>query len=125
MVGRTQGVDRAVDFMLARGGAAGPEGIAILPVFLAPLTLPWVDQQRSRGARRSRLRFLACQGSGTEERGNDVRNVRLWRALLGVDKRTVIEDIELDDSGEEGADGEDVVVAHVRPRRGAWGRCGR
>jgi hypothetical protein len=25
-----------------------------------------------------------------------VRNVRLWRALLGVDRRTVIEDIEFD-----------------------------
>ena len=55
-----------------------------------------------------------------------MRNVRLWRALLGVDHRTVIEDVELDDSGDEGgADGEDVVVAHVRPRRGARGRCGR
>ena len=30
-----------------------------------------------------------------------MRNVRLWRGLLGVDKRTVIEDIEFD---EEGAD---------------------
>jgi transposase len=50
-----------------------------------------------------------------------VRNSRLWRALLGVDKRAVIEEIEFDD---DGADGE-VVVAHVRPRRGARGRCGR
>jgi transposase len=50
-----------------------------------------------------------------------VRNVRLWRALLGVDKRTVIEDIEFgDDCGDA-----EVVVAHVRPRRGALGRCGR
>ena len=48
--------------------------------------------------------------------GNDVRNVRLWRGLLGVDKRTVIEDIEFD---EEGADGAAVVVARVRPGRGA------
>ena len=31
--------------------------------------------------------------------GNDVRNVRLWRGLLGVDKRTVIEDIEFDQEG--------------------------
>jgi transposase len=50
-----------------------------------------------------------------------VRNSRLWRALLGVDKRAVIEEIEFDD---DGADGE-VVIAHVRPRRGARGRCGR
>ena len=26
-----------------------------------------------------------------------MRNVRLWRGLLGVDKRTVIEDIEFDE----------------------------
>ena len=42
-----------------------------------------------------------------------MRNVRLWRGLLGVDKRTVIEDIEFD---EEGADGAQLVVARVRPR---------
>ena len=56
-----------------------------------------------------------------------MRNVRLWRGLLGVDKRTVIEDIEFD---EEGADGAQLVVARVRPDavfapvplrpRGAW-----
>ncbi|MBS4729271.1 ISL3 family transposase [Mycobacterium sp. SM1] len=52
-----------------------------------------------------------------------MRNVRLWRALLGVDRRTVIEDIEF---GEDAGDGE-VVVAHVRARGGARGpgRCGR
>ena len=50
-----------------------------------------------------------------------MRSSRLWRALLGVDQRAVIEEIEFDD---DGADGE-VVVAHVRPRRGARGRCGR
>ena len=32
-----------------------------------------------------------------------MRNVRLWRGLLGVDKRTVIEDIELDEEGADGA----------------------
>jgi transposase len=51
-----------------------------------------------------------------------VRNVRLWRGLLGVDKRTVIEDIEFD---EEGADGAQLVVARVRPGRGVSRRCGR
>ena len=40
-----------------------------------------------------------------------MRNVRLWRGLLGVDKRTVIEDIEFD----EETDGAQLVVA----------RCGR
>jgi len=53
-----------------------------------------------------------------------VRDVSLWRALLGVDKRTVIEDVELGDGGNEHA-GAEVVIAHVRPRRGARGRCGR
>jgi transposase len=47
-----------------------------------------------------------------------VRNISLWRGLLGVDKRTVIEDVEFDED-------EILVVAHVRPRRGARGRCGR
>ncbi len=51
-----------------------------------------------------------------------MRNVRLWRGLLGVDKRTVIEDIEFD---EEGADGAQLVVARVRPRSGVSRRCGR
>jgi transposase len=49
-----------------------------------------------------------------------VRNVRLWRALLGVDCRTVIEDIEFDQE----ADGAE-VVARVRPRSGVSRRCGR
>ena len=49
--------------------------------------------------------------------GNDVREVRLWRELLGVE-RTVIEDVEFDqDAG--------CVIARVRPKRGARGRCGR
>jgi transposase len=50
-----------------------------------------------------------------------VRNVRLWRALLGVDKRTVIEDIEFSDEGEDA----EVVMARVRPRSGVSQRCGR
>ena len=50
-----------------------------------------------------------------------MRNVRLWRGLLGVDKRTVIDDIEL---SEESA-GADLVVARVRPRSGVARRCGR
>ena len=49
--------------------------------------------------------------------GNDVREVRLWRELLGVE-RTVIEDVEFDQ-------GAGCVIARVRPKRGARGRCGR
>ena len=44
-----------------------------------------------------------------------MRNVRLWRALLGVDQRTVIEDIEVEEFEEEDADGDTLVVARVRP----------
>jgi len=46
-----------------------------------------------------------------------VRNVSLWRALLGVEK-TVIEDVEFDEDAQ-------VVVAHVRPTRRESSRCGR
>jgi transposase len=46
-----------------------------------------------------------------------VQNATLWRALLGVEK-TVVEEVELDeDAG--------LLVAHVRPRKRARGRCGR
>jgi hypothetical protein len=34
-----------------------------------------------------------------------VGNVRLWRGLLGVDKRTVIEDIEFSQRGRRGRAG--------------------
>ncbi len=46
-----------------------------------------------------------------------MRNASLWSALLGVEK-TVVEDIEYDES-------EQVLLARVRPRRRAAGRCGR
>jgi transposase len=52
---------------------------------------------------------------GTE---NGVPKASLWRALVGVDRRTVIEDVEFDETGER-------VVVHVRPRKGGRGRCGR
>jgi hypothetical protein len=61
--------------------------------------------------------------SRSKNRGaeNGVRDVTLWRALLGVEnvvvEDVVVEDVELDD--EMG-----VVVAHVRPRRAGRGRCG-
>jgi transposase len=46
-----------------------------------------------------------------------VQNATLWRALLGVEK-TVVEEIEFDGD-------EQLLVAHVRPRKSARGRCGR
>lgn len=46
-----------------------------------------------------------------------MQNVTLWRGLLGVEK-TVIERVELDED-------EQVLVAHVRPRKRSRGRCGR
>lgn len=46
-----------------------------------------------------------------------MQNATLWRALLGVEK-TVVEDVEFDED-------EQLLVAHVRPRKRARGRCGR
>lgn len=45
-----------------------------------------------------------------------MRDARLWRALLGVEK-TVIEEVEYDEAAA-------VVVVHVRPTRAWQGRCG-
>lgn len=42
----------------------------------------------------------------------------VWRAVLGVDRATVIEAVEVDEES-------DTVVAHVRPRRATKRRCGR
>jgi transposase len=50
--------------------------------------------------------------------------VRLWRGLLAVDQRTVIEEIEFEEHDAEG-DGDTLVVARVRPRSGVSRRCGR
>ena len=44
--------------------------------------------------------------------------VKVWRRLLGVDNRTVVERVEFDEVA-------DVVVAHVRPRRQGKRQCGR
>jgi len=46
-----------------------------------------------------------------------VRSARIWRQLLGVE-RTVVEEIEFDEEA-------GLLVAHVRPRKGAARRCGR
>ena len=53
-----------------------------------------------------------------------MRNARLWRALLGVEQRTVVERVEFDE------DDGGVLVVHVRPaaeagslRRCAGGAC--
>ncbi len=42
----------------------------------------------------------------------------VWRRALGVDRATVIEEIDLDEESE-------TVVVHVRPRRATKRRCGR
>jgi transposase len=46
-----------------------------------------------------------------------VQNASLWRSLLGIE-RAVVEEIEFDEN-------EQLLVAHVRPRKGARRRCGR
>lgn len=46
-----------------------------------------------------------------------MQNVTLWRGLLGVEK-TVVERVELEQD-------EQVLLAHVRPRKRSRGRCGR
>ncbi len=45
-----------------------------------------------------------------------MQNATLWRALLGVEK-TVVEEVEYDE--------DEQLVAHVRSRARARGRCGR
>lgn len=42
----------------------------------------------------------------------------VWRQVLGVDRATVIESVEMDEESNS-------VVAHVRPRRATKARCGR
>lgn len=44
----------------------------------------------------------------------------VWRQVLGVDRATVIESVEVGDDG-----GEEVIVVGVRPRRSTKRRCGR
>ena len=51
-----------------------------------------------------------------------MRNVRLFRGLLGVDKQTVIEGVEL---GQDEGGLAQTVVVRVRPRSGVSRRCGR
>ena len=46
-----------------------------------------------------------------------MQNASLWRSLLGIE-RAVVEEIEFDED-------EQLLVAHVRPRKGARRRCGR
>jgi transposase len=47
-----------------------------------------------------------------------VLGANLWRRLLGVDRQTVVESVEVDEEAES-------VVVHVRPRRSTKRRCGR
>lgn len=46
-----------------------------------------------------------------------MRNSTVWAGMLGVEKGTVIGQVEFDDEAE-------MVVVHVRARRGTKGRCG-
>lgn len=46
-----------------------------------------------------------------------MRFARIWQRLLGVD-RTVVEEIDFDEEA-------GLLVAHMRPRKGASRRCGR
>jgi len=50
-----------------------------------------------------------------------VLGVRVWRRVLGVDRATVIESVEVDDDVGD----QPVIVASVRPRRATKRRCGR
>ncbi len=50
-----------------------------------------------------------------------MRDARLWRALMGVEKRVVIERVEM---GQDDVEGGDVVTVHVRVARRGRGRCG-
>jgi transposase len=47
-----------------------------------------------------------------------VLGANVWRAVVGVDRRTVIEDVDYDEESE-------TMVIHVRPRRATKRRCGR
>jgi len=47
-----------------------------------------------------------------------VLGITVWRRVLGVDRATVIESVEVDE-------GANAVVAYVRPRQGSKRRCGR
>jgi transposase len=49
---------------------------------------------------------------------NGVLGADVWRRMVGVDKATVIENVELDEM-------DNAVVIHVRPRRSTKRRCGR
>lgn len=69
-------------------------------------------------APRSVPRFPGCLTASETEGENGVLTVTVWRRLLGVCKRTVIERVEFDVHA-------DVVVARVRPRRHDRQRCGR
>ena len=47
-----------------------------------------------------------------------MRNATAWAGMFGVEKSTVIDDVEFDDESES-------VVVSVRPGKGAKQRCGQ
>jgi transposase len=61
---------------------------------------------------------LGC--STVHQRGEEggVLGINVWRRMLGVDRATVIESVEVDEET-------NAVLAHVRPRRDSRRRCGR
>ena len=65
------------------------------------------------------VRRLGCWLAKISNHGaeNGVRNARLWRGLLGVE-RTVVEGVGFDEAA-------GCAVVRVRPARAARGRCGR
>ena len=60
---------------------------------------------------------FGCSKAEIEVAGDDVRDARVWRRLVGVDRSMVVEGVEFD------AD-VDAVVVVVRPRRCRTRRCG-
>jgi transposase len=62
--------------------------------------------------------FSACRTVRNEVEENGVLGAMVWRQVVGGDRRTVIEDVEIDED-------RNAVVVHVRPRRSTRRRCGR
>ena len=82
------------------------------------MLLPWVGRARlSCDTPFPRYVSELFEGHGNEG-WNGVRDVRVWKRLLGVERGVVVEAVELDELA-------DAVVARVRPRKRARSRCGR
>jgi hypothetical protein len=62
-------------------------------------------------------KVLGCLKVRNTRTETGVRDARVWHALLGVEKKTAVEDVEFDELDQ-------VLVVRVRPARGATRRCG-